>query len=135
MLMADPMLRLHIGERSCQLRLLVDRAPVVCQALLGMVPVESYLVQAKFAGDELYFMVPGVWPTENPVSRLSPGDVVYARDRQTICLFYGPNIVPFGSYGSIFAKVTTGLEHLQAVGPEIWRQGPAPVRLVAEGER
>ena len=133
--MACEILRLHIGERTCRLRLLLDRAPKTCQALLDVLPVESYLVRAKFAGDELYFMVPGVWPTENPVSRLSPGDVVYALDRQTICMFYGPVIVPFGSYGSLVARVAGGLEELQAVGTEVWEHGPVPVRLVAEESR
>jgi len=131
--MSDPCLSLRIGEYTCRLQLLRDRAPRLCEALSAVLPVASHLVHAKFAGDEVYFMVPGTWPAENLVSSVSPGDVGYYPDRQTICIFYG-TIVPFGSVG-VFARVNEGLEHLRSMGRDLWRHGPVPVRLVAEGAR
>ncbi len=131
--MPDQTLSLHIGEHTCRLELLRDRAPRTCDALSALLPVASHLVPAKFAGDEVYFMVPGTWPAENLVSSVNPGDVGYYPDRQTVCIFYG-TIVPFGSVG-VFARVSEGLEHLRSMGPDLWRHGPVPMRLAAEAGR
>jgi hypothetical protein len=128
--MSQPCLRLQIGDRACRLQLLADRAPRTCQALTAVLPVDSRLVHAKFAGDEVYFMVPGAWPAENIVTEATAGDVVYYPDRQTVCIFYG-TVVPFGSAG-LFARVSHGLEHLRAIGPNLWRHGAVPVRLTME---
>src|SRR5262245_38904747 len=119
--MPQHFLTLHIGEHTCRLHLLVDRAPRTCEALAALLPVNSHLVHAKFAGDEVYFMVPGAWPAENTVTQVAPGDVGYYPDRQTVCIFYG-TIVPFGSVG-LFARMIDGLEQLRAIAPHLWCWG------------
>ena len=126
-------LNLQIREHTCRLELLADRAPRTCEALAALLPVDSHLVHAKFAGDEVYFMVPGAWLAENTVTQVAPGDVGYYPDRQTVCIFYG-TIVPFGSVG-LFARMVDGLEQLRAIGPDLWRRGAVPVRLIAEAVR
>ena len=123
----DSEVRLRVGNGECTLRLLWDKAPHLCREFEALLPITSFLTHAKFAGDELFFMVPRLWPAENLVSEVRPGDVGYYPDRQTVCIFYG-NIVPFGEVG-VFARVLERLRHLQSVGPQIWRSGPTPVHL------
>lgn len=129
----SPDLWLQIRDRGCRLHLLADRAPNICRSLEALLPVSSHLVHAKFAGDEMYFMVPGIWPAENRATQVEPGDVGYYPDRQTVCIFYG-GIVPFGSVG-LFARVTDGLDYLRSIGPSLWRDGAVPVRLTAGAVR
>lgn len=133
MSMSENVLRLRVGGHTCRLRLLLDRAPNTCKSLKAVLPVQSHLVHAKFAGDEVYFMVPGTWPAENPATTVEAGDVGYYPDRQTVCIFYG-GIVPFGSVG-LFARVADGLDALRAIGPDLWRRGALPLRLDAEGNQ
>lgn len=131
--MADAFLRLEVGGEVCRLKLLHDQAPNTCRALEALLPVRSHLVHAKFAGDEMFFMVPGAWPIENPVTQVSPGDIGYYPDRQTVCIFYG-GIVPFGSVG-LFARLASGPERLRPLGERLWRDGALPVRLAVETGR
>ncbi|HLJ60528.1 MAG TPA: cyclophilin-like fold protein [bacterium] len=131
--MSEDFLSLRVGGHTCRLRLLLDRAPNTCTSLKAVLPVQSHLVRAKFAGDEVYFMVPGAWPAENPATGVEAGDVGYYPDRQTVCIFYG-GIVPFGSVG-LFARVADGLDALRAVGPDLWRHGALPIRLDIEDDQ
>ncbi len=131
--MAESFLRLEIGGDMWRLALLRDRAPNTCRALEALLPVRSHMVHAKFAGDEVFFMVPGAWPIENPVTEVRPGDVGYYPDPQTVCIFYG-GIVPFGSVG-LFARLADAPYRLRPLGEHLWRQGALPVRLAAENAR
>jgi hypothetical protein len=122
--------RLEVGGRSCRMRLLWDRAPGLCRRFVECLPLTSFVTHAKFAGDELFFMVPFLARAENLVSAVTPGDVGYYPDRETVCIFYG-DIVPFGQVG-LFARLVAGGDILRELGPRIW-QGPAlPVRVAAE---
>jgi len=125
--MTDPEVGFHVEGKHCTLRLLTDKAPGLCREFEALLPLESFLTHAKFAGNELFFMIPWLWPAENPVSAVTAGDVGYYPDRQTVCIFYG-QIVPFGEVG-VFARVVDGLTHLKAAGPGIWRSGRMPIRV------
>ncbi len=122
--------RLELGGYSCRMQLLRDRAPELCRRFVECLPLRSFVVHAKFAGDELFFMVPFLARAENLVSGVAPGDVGYYPDRETVCLFYG-TIVPFGQVG-LFARIVEGLDALRELGPRIWRGSALPIRVVPE---
>lgn len=122
--------RLDIGGRSCVMRLLTGAAPGLSRQFASRLPIASFVSHAKFAGEEVFFMVPFLAPAENLVAAVEPGDVGYYPDRQTVCIFYG-RVVPFGRVG-VFGRIEAGLEALEEVGPRLW-QGPAlPVRAERE---
>ncbi|MGH7334165.1 MAG: cyclophilin-like fold protein [Candidatus Rokuibacteriota bacterium] len=122
--------RLQLGGQSCRMRLLWDLAPELCRRFVERLPLTSFVTHAKFAGDELFFMVPFLARAENLVSAVTPGDVGYYPDRETVCIFYG-EIVPFGQVG-VFARVVEGNDVLSELGPRIWRGPALPIGVVPE---
>ncbi len=122
-------IRLDLGAGSCTIDLLEDRAPRTCAGLKQLLPLTSTVGHAKFAGEELIFMVPRLFERENIVNSVSPGDVGYYPDRQTICIFYGA-IVPFARVGLI-GRVSQGLDTLREIAPSIWRK-PRPIQIHEE---
>ena len=117
-----------VGNERAVFDLLDADAPNVCEAFARSLPVESFSVHAKFAGDELIVMVPFFEDPENEIFFVKPGDVGYYPGRQTICMFYGPT-EPFGQV-SVFARCRE--EHLpllRAWGQEIMRTGSIPVTV------
>jgi hypothetical protein len=113
-------MRLHIGDRSCSIDLLENVAPKSCAGLKEVLPLRTILGHAKFAGEEVIFMVPRLFERENIVNSVSPGDVGYYPDRQTICIFYG-GIVPFAQVGLV-GRVSDGLQVLRDIAPAIWAE-------------
>jgi hypothetical protein len=117
-----------VGNERAVFDLLDADAPALCEAFVRSLPVESFSVHAKFAGDELIVMVPFFADPENEIFWVKPGDVGYYPGRQTICLFYGPT-EPFGEV-SLFARCRE--EHLpllRAWGQEILRAGSLPLTI------
>ena len=108
--------RIHSGKHIAVIELCEDRAPRTAQKIARLLPIEVLLCHAKFAGDELMFMIPAVIEPEFFKPSIEPGDVIYYPIQQTICLFFGDHIVPFGqgpfnAIGKI-AEGTTDLEQL-----------------------
>jgi hypothetical protein len=95
-------------------------APNTVRGISQMLPLDTVLGHAKFAGEELIFMVPGMFERENIVGSVASGDVAYYPDRQTLCIFYG-EIVPFAKVGLV-GKVSSGLDTLRKIGPSLWAQ-------------
>jgi hypothetical protein len=122
-------IKIAIGDKTCTIDLLDKEAPQATAGLRKLLPLETVLGHAKFAGEELIFMVPEMFERENIVGSVSPGDVAYYPDRQTICIFYG-GIVPFAKV-ALVGKVTQGLDVLRAVGPSVW-QMPTPITVTPE---
>ena len=117
---------LTIGGRPVRLMLLDDAAPTICSAFRACLPLDSFAVHAKFAGEELIAMLPFYEGPENEVPSVAPGDIGYYPARQTLCLFYG-EIVPFASV-SLFARVhPDDLGAAQEAGRAVLSGGPAPV--------
>lgn len=119
--------KISIGDQICSMRLLLDKAPRLCRSFSALLPITSFALHAKFAGDEFYFMVPKLWEAENVVASVEPGDVAYYPDRQTVCVFYG-EIVPFGAAG-LFGKIVDGLDGLKAIGPRMWKGAFAQIHV------
>jgi hypothetical protein len=119
---------LIVGNERVVCDLLEADAPRVAARFSRALPVESFSVHAKFAGDELIVMVPFFEDPENEVFWVKPGDVGYYPGRQTICVFYGPT-EPFGEV-SVFARARSDhLSMLRRWGEEILTEGSLPVSL------
>ena len=117
---------LTIGGRPVRIVLLEGDAPKICSAFRASLPLDSFAVHAKFAGEELIAMLPFYEGPENEVPSVEPGDIGYYPARQTLCLFYG-EIMPFASV-SLFARVhPDDLEAAQEAGRVVLSDGPAPV--------
>lgn len=101
--------------------LLEDDAPRICGYIRSVLPLDSTMVHAKFAGEETIVMVPFFAEQENGKTDVVAGDIGYYPGRQTICIFYG-DTEPFG-HVSVFAKVTEGLDVLKTWGKEILEVG------------
>ncbi len=115
-----------VGNDRAIFDLLDDAAPRVCESFARSLPIDSFSVHAKFAGDELIVMVPFFEDPENEIFWVKPGDVGYYPGRQTICMFYGPTD-PFGQV-SVFARCRKeDLPVLRRWGREILSVGSLPV--------
>ena len=117
-----------VGNQRARCELLDTEAPRVAERFALSLPVDSFAVHAKFAGDELIVMVPFFEDPENEIFWVKPGDVGYYPGRQTICLFYGPT-EPFGQV-SVFARTREeDLPVLRAWGKEILSGGSLPMTI------
>jgi hypothetical protein len=128
--------------------LLDDEAPRTCRLVWDALPLEGETFHAKWAGRELYTLVPPLGKSpgqENAVIMPIPGDVLYfdvspdsidlplAMRRKypkglvDLAVFYGRNNLLLGPAGfmpgNLFATITDGLaEYAQACG-ELFREG------------
>lgn len=118
---------MHIAGTEVVVELLEQEAPTISQRMWEQLPVESFSVHAKFAGQEMIVMVPFYAEPENEILDVQPGDIGYYPGRQTICLFYGQT-QPFG-YVSLFARVVSDLDDLKATGDRVLGEGILPARL------
>ena len=120
-------IRFVCGGEVFEAELLEDDAPRICGYIRSILPLDSTMVHAKFAGEETIVMVPFFAEQENPKLNVVPGDIGYYPGRQTICLFYGET-KPFGEV-SYVARVRSNLEGLARCGRKILETGSLPVRM------
>ena len=125
----DRTFEIHMAGQVVRARLLTDEAPGTCSAFERAMPVRTFGVNAKFAGDETIAMLPFYAPPgENEVPSVDPGDIGYYPRSQTLCLFYG-EIMPFASI-TLFAKVVEeDLPRAVAAGRSILEAGTLPVAI------
>ena len=135
--------------------LLDDEAPRTCRAVWDALPLEGETYHAKWAGRELYTLVPplggGRVGGENATITPIPGDVCYfdvspdtidlpvALRRQhpkglvDLAVFYGRNNLLLGPAGfmpgNLFATITEGLEPYAKACAELFREGMARERF------
>jgi hypothetical protein len=101
-----------------------DRAPRTAQKIWRLLPIAVPLCHAKFAGDELMFMIPAVIEPEFFKPLIEPGDVLYYPIQQTICLFFGDHIVPFGQGPfNVIGKIAEGTADLEQLAELIAHEG------------
>jgi hypothetical protein len=122
-----PAIRILCDGEVIEAELLVDDAPRVCGYIRSILPFESTMVHAKFAGEETIVMVPFFAEQENGKTDVVAGDIGYYPGRQTLCLFYGET-QPFGEV-SYVARVRSNLEGLARCGRTILESGSLPVRM------
>ncbi len=121
---------LNIAGTQVSAELLEQEAPTLSRLVRAHLPLKSFGVHAKFAGQELIVMVPFYAEPENEVLNVQPGDIGYYPGRQTLCIFYGETM-PFGKV-SLCARVVEGLDALKDVGAQLLRTGLAPAELTLE---
>ena len=133
--------------------LLDEEAPRTCDALWNALPVEGDAYHARWAGREVYTLIPplDVDPgKENATILPIAGDLLYFEvpaasidippERRTgqpfidLALFYGRNNFLLGPEGympgNLFATVTENLEGLAAACESIWREGFVGERMI-----
>jgi hypothetical protein len=116
--------QIRSGKQKAVIELFEDRAPQTTQKISRLLPITVPLCHAKFAGDELMFMIPAVIEPEFFKSSIEPGDVLYYPIQQTICLFFGDHIVPFGQgpFNTI-GRIAAGNNDLEQLADLIARKG------------
>jgi hypothetical protein len=107
--------------------LLEQEAPRLAQRFWECLPVTSFGVHAKFAGQEMIVMVPFFAEPEHEILEVKPGDIGYYPGRQTICIFYG-DTMPFG-HVSVFARLDGSLAEASALGERLLHDGMLPAKL------
>jgi len=129
-----PQINLIIGDEAFTARLRTDIAPVSCEVLAGMLPLNCEVIHARWSGESIWAPLSRVWPaglmlpTEHEAENPRPGDVL---------MFGGPISEPelLISYGRTrFASVAgplagnpvltvcDRLERLSELGPTVlWR--------------
>jgi hypothetical protein len=122
---------INVGGTQAIAELLEQEAPTLSRRIWENLPVDSFGVHAKFAGQEMIVMLPFYSEAENEVLNVKPGDIGYYPGRQTICIFYG-DTTPFG-YVSVFARIVERLDDLRATGDRLLRAGILPAKLEREG--
>jgi len=124
---------MKVGTTTVRAELLTSEAPKLCRAFQRNLPVNSFGVNAKFAGEETIVMLPFYADHENQVGSVSPGDIGYYPTRQTLCVFYG-KIMPFAGV-SLFARVVPeDLKKAQEVGKQILEAGSLPMSISLPGK-
>ncbi len=115
---------IKLGNRRATIEFLEDQAPKSVEKIWELLPLEIPLCHAKFAGDELMFMIPLVMDAEAAKDKLESGDIVYYPIQQTLCLFFSDSIRQFGSGPiNIVARITDGFEDLKEMAQDILRDG------------
>jgi hypothetical protein len=116
--------QLRCGKQKAVIELFEDSAPRTVQKVSRLLPITVPLCHAKFAGDELMFMIPAVIEPEFFKPSIERGDVLYYPIQQTICLFFGDHIVPFGQgpFNAI-GKIAEGTADLAQLAELIVREG------------
>ena len=116
--------QLRSGKQKAVIELFEDSAPRTVQKVSRLLPIAVPLCHAKFAGDELMFMIPAVIEPEFFKPSIEAGDVLYYPIQQTICLFFSDHIVPFGQgpFNTI-GKITEGAADLTQLADLIAHEG------------
>lgn len=84
-------LEFEINGVTATCELFENDVPKTCNAIIDLLPCETELHYAKFAGQEVFGIIPLLMPLEkySLVSELETGSVAYYPDRQLLCIYYG----------------------------------------------
>ena len=134
---------------TCIAELLEEDAPLTCQAVWDALPMGSHAYHAKYASNEVYFLVPPFAPEEvgreNATVMPIPRDICYfyvpkgskvppdmkEQGRKTglvdIAVFYGRDNylhAPDGHFpGNVFATIVENFHEFAAACQDVWRNG------------
>ncbi len=110
-------------------KLLDEEAPRTCEAVWRALPLKAKVMQARFAGEEMYFNTEIGAVPENEISPQA-GDIAFNPDPQwrAICLYYGDNIESENPF-NVFARILDDKEKLKEIGERVWLMGAETVRV------
>jgi hypothetical protein len=142
-------IEIEIGSVVFTAKLLDDKAPKTCKAILSILPYEDITYHQFWSGNGIQVHSPtlkkmaedyGLWPTanfpdyrENPSIFGCPGDVGFYPVGNGIFItygkarFYGPPEGVEPTY--IFAEITEDLVKLSEVGRNIGRHGQQTIKI------
>lgn len=127
--------KIRIGDQTALATLLEKDAPWTCDTIWNALPVRGELHHAKFAGEEVMFIVPLVFSPQGeekqtPIAAVEPGSILYWPNRQLIAIFYGPTQQgeEKGEEGTVFCKVIQNLQGLSEECKKVmYKQGKSTV--------
>lgn len=110
-----------------------QKAPKTCKAVLDALPVESEILHAMWAGEELFFGdFPAGFEYEHPTQTTPDGCLAMVPESSSFCIFYGRSMprkaVDRGVDVTIFGQVDD-VAAMAAIGQRIRRQGVEKVRI------
>jgi hypothetical protein len=135
-------LQIKAGDAVSRAELLLDRAPLTAQALLGALPIVDRTIQVRWSGDAWrtegnYQLRPEGAPVENVAARLQAGDIIYFPGYPSgnikVGIAYGqaqwlaPFMVPVDVCH--LGRITEGLDEFVAVCKRIIFDGPLSVEM------
>lgn len=128
--MKGRMLAIEFERGGClKAELLDEEASRTCEAVWRALPLEAKVMQARFAGEEMYFKteIEGV-----PENKINPkvGDIAFNPNPQwrAICIYYGDNLRLKNPF-NLFARILDDKEKLKEIGERVWLMGTETVRV------
>lgn len=128
--MKEKMLAIEFERGGClKAKLLDEEAPRTCEAVWRALPLKAKVIQARFAGEEMYFKTEIKAIPENETDP-KVGDIAFNPNPQwrTICLYYGDNIRSKNPF-NLFARILDDKEKLKEIGERVWLMGTEMVRV------
>lgn len=84
-------INLKLNDKSAYFELFEEEAPVTSKRLLEILPVKMDIHYAKFAGQEVFGVIPMMAPIEGgrSLKEIDRGCVAFFPDRAFFCIYYG----------------------------------------------
>ena len=84
-------INLKLNDKTAYFELFEEEAPITSKRLLEILPVKMDIHYAKFAGQEVFGVVPMMAPIEGGKSlkEIDRGCVAFYPDRAFFCIYYG----------------------------------------------
>ena len=132
---------LNIGDGVFTARLRTDLAPLSCAVLIGMMPLETEVLHARWSGESLWSPLSSLWPAgmilpgENETDTPCPGDVLLfggevSEPELLICYGHTRFASVAGSLaGNPVLTIGSRLERLSELGRAALRVGPMRLRI------
>jgi Protein of unknown function (DUF3830) len=132
-------LKITVGDFEFEARLEEENAPNTVAALLGLLPLESKLVQARWSGEAAW--VPLGWELElgigpeNATSHPGPGELLlYPGGLSEVEILFPYGATLFASKmgqlaGNHFATIEAGRERLPELGNAVLWEGALELRI------
>jgi hypothetical protein len=135
-----PTVAVEIGSIRLKARLEVGLAPETCRAFLRLLPLEGFLLQARWSGESgwvpLGDLETGVG-VENATSTPEPGQLLlYPKGVSETEILFPYGLTVFASKhgrleGNHFLTIVEGMEHLGEIGRRVVWEGAQRIRFAA----
>jgi hypothetical protein len=111
-----------------------DRVPMTCQSFLEVLPYESKVIHAMWAGEEIFFHdFPAKFVYEHPTQDVHPGTLAMVPSGSAFCIFYG-RAIPRRSVDenidvTVFGQVDD-VDAMVEIGKRVRMKGTEKIRLL-----